>query len=577
MTTRHLALDLTADFAAHQLHGTATLSIENLTGASTLVLDSYGLTIHSITADGAPALWSFGDARDYGRALTIAITPSTHNVTIDYTTMSDAPGLFWNSAEQSYGRTQPYLYSLSEALGARSWIPIQDTPSMRMTYEATLHVPPQLLALMSAENNPIAIHPGGVYTFTMSKPIPSYLIALAVGRLEFHPFDERTGVYAEPELMADAAWELQYLPDMLDAAERILGPFPFARHDLLLAPPTFVAGGMEHPMLNFINPFSAVSGNHPEHPVPKSLIAHELAHSWAGDATTLATWNDVWLNEGITSYLTLRILEEMGDGDRAELTYFLDRNSYASWSSNPANVEVSRLHRQVDWPPFGATEYVKGELFLRMLEDRLGRSTLDAFLHRYFELLAFHWTSDETFLILLNEFAPGPNDLRLFEWIYDTGLPSNVTAATSSVIYDRAVARANAFRAGTPMSQLVTTPWSDTDIEQFLSVVNILTLRSRMAEVDAALGLSTRVTPPLGWLVQAAATNYAPARPAIERALMRGGPNSWITQIYNALRSTPESRAFAITIFNHARNRYLPSVAAYVDGLLFGSSLRAAA
>ena len=571
VTTRHLALDLTVDFVTRRLAGSATLTLENFTGTKQLVLDTYGLEIQSVTLDGStPTLWSLGPAKEFGQPLTIGIQPTTRTVTIQYVTMQDAPGLNWNTAQQSYGRKEPYLYSLNEPIEARSWIPIQDTPATRMTWEATLRVPPQLLALMSGENNPTSTNGSGVYTFRMSRTMPAYLIALAVGRLEFHAFDERTGVYAEPELMNEAAWELQYVPDMVDTAEEIIGPYPFARYDILLMPPTFIVGGMEHPLLNFINPFSVISQNDPDRPEPKNLIAHELAHSWAGDLVTLANWNDVWLNEGITSYLALRIIEEMSGVERAELQYFYDRNSYQAYADQPANRFNSTMHRSVVWPSdgFGATGYIKGELFVRMLEDRLGRDTLDAFLSTWFERYAYRWVDDQTFTGTLAPFVPEGVDLRLAEWLYAPGLPTNVTAASSSAIYDRSLQRAQAFAAGTKIAQLAPSTWTDVEIDQFLSLVPATPLRARMAEIDAALALSTRTTPPLIWMVHGANAGYQPVMPAIERVLMRGGTNGSISSLYNALRWTATNRAFAASIFQQARKRYHPGVEEYVAQIL---------
>lgn len=581
VTTRHLALDLDVDFESRRLSGTATLTIENLTGASQVILDTYGLEIHEVILDGSNAVpWFVGTAKDHGQPLVIAIQPETRTVAIRYTTMQDAPGLHWNTAQQSFGRKEPYLYSLNEPVAARSWIPIQDTPSMRMTWEATLRVPNRLLALMSAEDNPTDINSAGLYTFEMTKTVPAYLIALAVARLEFHAFDERTGVYAEPELMPDAIHELQYVPEMVDVAERIIGPYPFVRYDLLLMPPTFVVGGMEHPMLNFINPFSVVTGNNPVKPDPRSLIAHELAHSWAGDLVTLANWNDVWLNEGITSYLTLRIIEEMSGSDRAELTYFLDRNSYASYAAQPLNRFDSILHREVEWASdgFGATGYLKGELFLRTLEDLLGRQTLDEFLEVWFEKFAWRWVDHETFLVTLAPFVPAGVDLRLNEWLYRPGLPTNVTAAPSSVLYNRVLQRVQAFSTGTPIASLSPGTWTEVEIDLFLQLAPSQQLRSRLAQVDEALGLSSRKAPPLTWLIHAANAGYTPALPGIERILLRGGTNGAITSLYNALRGTAANRAFAADVFSRARKRYHPSVEDFVSRLLgVTTSLRAAA
>ncbi len=570
VTTRHLALDLTVDFDARRLRGTATLEIENPGRMRTLTLDTENLHVVRVTRDGGtPAAFSVGVSGDFGAPLDIAIEPETRSVTIEYENSPSASGRFWNSAAQSYGRVRPYLYSLNEPTGARSWIPIQDTPAVRMTYEATIRVPAGSLALMSAGDNPRAANDSGIYTFTMNQTIPAYLIAIAVGRLEYHPFDARTGVYAEPEMLDDAVWELQYLPAMLAAAEEILGPHPFPRHDLLLMPPTYIVGGMEHPMLNFINPFSVVSGNHPANPEPKSLIAHELAHSWAGDSTTLSTWEDVWLNEGITSYLTLRILEEMSGYERAELSYFLDRRGYENTVSNTNDPTSTILHHRPKYPgnAFSSTAYTKGELFLRTLEDRLGRATLDAFLRDYFSDFAFRWADDRNFVAKLIEHAGNEAVVaaRVTEWIYSPGLPSNITAPTSSALYNRVQSRVNAFAAG---GSLNTQGWTELETELFLQILPVSTFRSRISTIDTRLGLSFRTTPPILFVLNSIYANYTPANAAIERVLMRGGPNSWIPAIYAALASTPAGRQRASEIFSHARERYHPNVAAQVQDIL---------
>lgn len=575
VTTKHIVLDLTVDFETRSLRGSAELEIENLTGTNMLILDAYDLNVTRVTLDrtDAPATWSYGTSTPNGTPLQIGIEPATRFVKIEYSTASSPPGLFWSTAEQTVGRQQPYLYSLNEPTGARGWIPSQDTPTVRSTYEATLRVPRGLLALMSAANNPTEANDTGIYVFHMPYKIPSYLIAVGVGRLAFHEFDERTGAYAEPELLEDAAWELAYLPEMVDKAEAMLGAFPFERHDLLLMPPTFVAGGMEHPMLNFIAPFNLITGNKPSVLQPSSLIAHELAHTWAGDATTLANWNDVWLNEGITSYLTHRILEMMSGAERAEYGWYNDLQNYSGYvRSAPAPSQI--IHRDVPSPGtgFGSTGYVKGALFIKTLEDHIGRATFDAFLRRYFQIFAFRWVDDQNFLALLRELAIRGDAaleerLRINEWLYEPGLPSNVTAPPTSAIWTRVTGRIDRFLGGTRMSQLDVASWSQLETDLFITYVPGEILRPRMAEVDAALGLSFLNTPPLGWLVQTVEAKYQPSMPAVERALMRGSPNGWITAIYNAyVRAGRRDEGRAL--FARARKRYREDVERQVATIL---------
>ena len=579
VTTHHLSLDLTVDFATQTIRGIAVLDIENLTNARELILDSERLAISRVTLDdGKPATWTRETDGTFGAALTIPIEPSTTRVTIEYTTDPRASGLFWNTAAQSYGRVQPYLYSLNEPVGARRWIPIQDTPAMRLTYDATVHVPPTHLALMSADNNPRATTATGVYHFTMAQPIPPYLIAIAVGRLDYHAFDERTGVYAEPELMDAAISELNYMPQMVAAGERILGPIPFPRHDVVLMPPTFAAGGMEHPMLNFINPFGAVSGNHPAVVESKSLMAHEFAHSWSGDATTLATWDDVWLNEGITSYLTLRILEEMNAGDRVEFYYFVDRQNVENRAQFATDPRATLLHNRVNfpWDGFATNSYTKGEIFMRTLEDVLGRTTLDAFLHDYFSRNKFHWTDDRNFIALLRDHVGGERltTAQVMEWIYFTGIPANCTVTQQSALYNRVLNRVNAFVGGASIN---VQGWTETETTLFFQFLPTNTSRTRLAALDAALGMSLRETPTLAFLNLSIITGYTAANAAIERVLMHGGPNSWIPSIYATLLSVNGGRQRALDIFSRAQDRYEPNVRRTVEQMIAQSVLAGAA
>jgi leukotriene-A4 hydrolase len=571
VTTEHISLDLTVDFEQRRLRGTATLDIENLTGTNTLTLDTWQLDVTSVTLDGGtPATWSYGTTTPFSRPMNITIGANTDLVTIAYSTSSTAPGLYWNTAAQSFGRVQPYLYTLNEPVQARTWIPSQDTPTVRLTYDATIRVPRGMLALMSANDNATAANDTGVYTFRMNYHIPIYLVALAVGRLEFRALSDRTGVYAEPELIEDAAWELQYMPRMMTAAEEIAGPFPFSRHDVLFMPPTFIVGGMEHPMLNFVSP-AIITGNHPPDPLPSTLIAHELAHSWAGDSTTLANWNDVWLNEGITSYLTHRIIEKMSGVERAELGWVNDRANYTNYAQSATTATI--LHRNVTHPSegFGATGYTKGALFIKTLEDRIGRPTFDRFLRRYFQTFAFRWVDHENFLAFLRHEALTGNpaleaQLRLDEWLYHAGLPSNLTAPTSSTLLMRVQQRAQAFAGGTHITALAPQTWTQLELEQFLIHAPQQAVRSRMAELDAAFGLSARNLPPSSWLMHTIHAQYQPGMAAVERALMRGGSNSSIVNLYRALEAV--NRAKAIEIFNRARDRYDDDVEAEVLSIL---------
>lgn len=440
VTTRHLTLDLTVDLANHQLRGTAALDIVNLTGTRTLVLDTEELAIQSVKLNGATdAQWSLDAATG---ALSIAIDPlTTGRVTIAYATKERPTAMYWRS---------DMVYSLSQPNVARSWMPVQDTPSVRMTYDATIRgLAPGHIAVMSALGNPQAANNTGIYTFNMPIPIPAYLIALGAGALQYHAFDERTGFYSQASIFEEAKASLQGLPEIVAAGERVLGPLPWPRHDLMFMHGRPPARGMEHPMLNFLNTQSTLSNP------PNEIVVHELAHSWAGNLATYANWNDAWISEGIATYLTARIMEELRGPEHAAEMWARDRLALDNIFQR-AEARATILHLDVanSMEGFTRVAYLKGALFMKMLEDKLGRPALDSFLHAYFQTFRYRWVDDTNFLSLLRRTALAgrpalESELMLHQWLYEPFLPSNVTVpglsdSQTRSIFDHAPAPAPA-------------------------------------------------------------------------------------------------------------------------------------
>ena len=333
--TRHLELDLTVDFDKEQLRGSAVLHMERLDPLATeIILDSRGLDISgvSISLADSPMMsaeFQIGEEDPVlGSPVTIALPAdleidSTFMVRLEYATGPNASALQWLPPELTAGGKQPFMFTQSQAIHARSWVPVQDTPAVRITYKAVIHTPSNLLAVMSANNNPLTPR-SGEYEFEMPQPIPSYLLALAVGNIFFAPLGEQTGVYTEPEVLDASAFEFANTQDMLDTAAEMFGPYQWGRYDLLVLPPSFPYGGMENPRLSFITP-SLLAGDHSL----VSVIAHELAHSWSGNLVTNGTWRDGWLNEGMTNYLESRLMEVLYGQERVdeERTYSATKSS----------------------------------------------------------------------------------------------------------------------------------------------------------------------------------------------------------------------------------------------------------
>jgi len=552
VTSTHLDLDLTVDFNAQVLRGSVTHTILNRTGDTEFIVDTNFLNIDNITADGKATPWKYLGAAANGTALNITVGPKTNKVRIDYHTSTAAVGLHWLKAQETRSGALPALWSENEPDMARSWIPLQDTPSVRVTYDATIHTPSNEMVLMSATGNPTSIRSDGTYHFSMPHSIPSYLIALTVAKYEFRDTGNGTGVYAEPLLINDTAYEMQFLPDMLNAAQRILGPYPFERYDLVF-PPKYT-GGMENPELNFIGQ-DAVTGNHPGVVLPSGLVAHELAHSWFGDLMTCAEWNDLWLNEGFATYYATRIEEETGAPDLAGYALVVDRQAIDGILTYKPRLSV--LHRAEfvgsERPSFTIVNYQKGEMFLKTLEDQMGRTAFDAFIARYVKSHQFHWVDDISFRDTIINDPAYRNDLLVDDWLYGSGEPSNLTTIPPSALLARVGAQADAFRAGTKAADLDTAGWTYFDFGQFLVKINDV-LVPRMSELDAAFGFSKMPSPPLPWLDAAARSLDPNSKTLLDRYLSIGKTDS-VTAWY-ALGQSTAGKTYASALFNRVQSVY---------------------
>jgi aminopeptidase N len=378
--TTHIDLDFTVDFERRVLLGEARLHLDRQNEDNKpLVLDTRGLTIESVHAGQGDRLedapFSIGEtSEDLGAPLTIEMPADATDVVIRYETSPDALALQWLAPEQTAGKRHPFLYTQAQSIHARSFIPLQDTPGVRITYDATVRTPPELRAVMSANNDPEA-ELDGEFSFSMPQPIPPYLVALAVGDLEFRAMGDRTGVYAEKEILDAAAAEFADTEAMLETTEETFGPYRWDRYDLLILPPAFPIGGMEHPRLSFITP-TVIAGD-------KSLvalIAHELAHSWSGNLVTNASWRDLWLNEGFTTYLTNRIMQAVFGDERYTMEMALGYSDLVDelpdLDDHDEALAVDLRGRDPD-DVFTNIAYEKGSLFLYELEQAVGREAFD--------------------------------------------------------------------------------------------------------------------------------------------------------------------------------------------------------
>jgi leukotriene A-4 hydrolase/aminopeptidase len=558
---RHLALELDVDFERQQLTGSATLTVEPKNGGRELVLDTNGLEIERITLDdGTEAMFTMGDPKPFlGRMLTVAIKPETKSVKIDYSTSPDAAAVQWLKPEQTAGGKHPFLFTQSQAILARTWVPCQDTPGVRMTYEATIRVPKGLIAIMSAEN-PTEANADGVYRFRMPQPIPSYLLALAVGDLEFRAFSDNSGVWAEKPMIDASHYELVDTPKMIEAAEKLYGPYRWGQYDVLVLPPSFPFGGMENPRLTFATP-TILAGDRSL----VNLVAHELAHSWSGNLVTNATWNDFWLNEGFTVYFERRIMEEVFGRDYSEMLALL---GYQDLEATVAELPSRDTHLFLDLtdrdPDEAATKlaYEKGYSLLRLIEETVGRETWDAFLREYFDAHAFQSMTTAEFMEelrtkLLSKTEGLEDRISLEQWVHAPGIPENAPQVQSDA-FKKVEAQVTAFEGGTPASDLATANWSTHEWIHFLRQLPKTLNYGHLVDLDAAFHFTESGNSEIlhEWLMNAIEHKYEPAYGALESFLLRQGRRKFLKPLYQKLAETPEGKDRARAIYAKARPRY---------------------
>ncbi|MBM3759033.1 MAG: M1 family metallopeptidase [Acidobacteria bacterium] len=561
----HSELDLKVDFEKKILEGSVVHKID---GKGRIVLDTKDLHIDKVeaSADGQKfdsARFALGQTdKILGAPLEVTLPEGTKFIKITYATSPSAVALQWLEASQTAGKKSPYLYTQGQPIYTRSWIPLQDSPGIRITYRARIHTQPNFFALMSANNDQRTSVPSGDYSFDMTQPIPPYLIALAVGELQFRMIGARTGVYTEKAMLDASAKEFEDLDQMVSEAERLYGTYRWDRHDVLVLPPSFPIGGMENPRLTFATP-TILAGDKSL----VSLISHELAHSWSGNLVTNATWSDFWLNEGFTVYVERRIQEQLYGKQRSEMEFAIE---IAELKAEMAKLEPKDQHLFVNLkgrdPEEGVTlvPYVKGALMLRAIEEEVGREKWDGFIRGYFEKFAFTSITTAMFESYLKEKLPELK-LNVKEWIYQPGLPAStpkIDAYLLKVVDDQLAS----WKKG---EALDTKEWVAQQWLHFLRGLPQDLTVAQMTKLDQEFKFTQSKNSELldAWLLLSVRNKYAPAQAALENFLSRVGRQKFIKPLYAEMAKTPEGKVKAKALFAKNKANYHPISAAAVEAL----------
>jgi aminopeptidase N len=586
----HIELDLRVFMQQKSLDGFVGLEVRRLDpNATQLILDTKGLMIHEVSEKASDVLGATAkgqttwvsrpfhlDKADpiLGSALVVDLPRSKKSVEIiriEYETADEATALQWLLPKETAGRHKPFLYTQSEAIGARTWIPLQDTPQARMSYTATIHTDRDLRAVMSAGNDPKAPQ-NGEYHFDMPLAIPSYLIALAVGDLKFQETGPRSGVWAEKPMLKAAAKEFSDTESMLEAGEKMFGAYRFTRYDILVMPPSYPGDGMQNPRLAFVTP-TAIAGDKSQ----VSVLAHELAHAWAGNLVGNATWRDLWLNEGFSDYMESRIMSALYGAERENMEQVLGLQALRDElpGLKPADQLLAiDLRNRTPQVVFSSLPGEKGRLFLNFLDAKFGREHFDGFLRAYFEHFAFKSLTTEQFERYLKEnlLDPYPGTVTTSEvdqWLHAPGIPPYALLPTTTLFAtvdqwrtDWLAGRADASKFG---MNWLTQQW-----QYFLEHMPESLTPAQMAALDKSFALTKSGNAEIlqSWFKLVIAHDFQPAMPRLEEYLATVGRIRLILPLYQQMMKTEAGATAARRIYKKVRSNYHPIAASRVDAVV---------
>jgi aminopeptidase N len=569
--TDSFALRASVDFATRTISGTVTLTFHEL-ATGRLDLDTRDLTIERVVDGAGTALgFELHDADPIlGARLAIELAAATASVTITYRTSPEASALQWLAPAQTQGGAHPYLFSQCQAIHARSVVPLQDSPRLRVRYTAELTVPAELQAVMAAaprgrrEQGAVA-----VCAFEMPQPIPPYLFAFAVGDLVSRDLSPRCRVWAEPSVIEAAAYEFGEVESMIEAAESLFGPYDWERFDILTMPPSFPYGGMENPRLTFVTP-TVIAGDRSL----VSLVEHELAHSWTGNLVTNANADHFWLNEGFTTYAERRIVEALEGRDMAALHAALGRRELESSLARMANRPgASRLRTDLAGvspdEAYSTIPYEKGYLFLCALEAVVGRDAFSRWLRTYIDTFRFGAITTAQFEAHFEAALPGVLDaVHARTWIDGDGLPDAGPPLTSARL--EAV---EALRGALPTKEQARA-WSPIEWALYLESVPRPASASVCEALDAQFQLTTSANHDVlvPWLSLALESGHHAVLPRVEQVLASVGRMKYLRPLYTALVADARTAAVAVTTFERARASYHPIARQMVEALLSATS-----
>ena len=406
-----------------------------------LVLDtSAGLCVEAVSVNGARVEHTMKQKHEvFGTPCAVPLSSDLRHagtelkVLMAYSTSTECSALQWLPPEQTAGKVYPYMFSQCQAIHARPPVSRRSHRQVHLRRGgdgARLGDRPDERGLARRPHRQ-----GGAtreFAFEQTVPVPSYLVAIAVGELRGIEVGPRSTVWAEPSVVDAAAWEFAECEDFLQAGEAITGcAYIWGKYDVLCMPPSFPYGGMENPCLTFATP-TLLAGDRSL----ANVIAHEIAHSWTGNNVTNHTWEHFWLNEGWTRWLENRILakregaggEALYDFSMQESKTHLEDAVQTFGATSPLTALVPQLDGVDPDDAFSAVPYEKGLALLNHLTETVGgRAAFEAFAKAYIGAFQRKTLTSadfrDFFLRYCEEREIDASGVDWDAWFYNPGMP----------------------------------------------------------------------------------------------------------------------------------------------------------
>ena len=464
VTPTNYVVKLAPNFDTFTFDGEVVIKAEVNQSTNFIVLNSAELEIQNVSVDAGDIKLDIADVsinpdnETISIELSKALEPGTSDVQVQISfigSLNDRLLGFYKSRYTDMNGDEKFLAATQfESTDARRAFPCWDEPSQKATFDVTLDIPNEMVAV---SNMPIVgdikSSPGRkTITFDTTPIMSTYLLAFIVGELSCIEQSTKSGtlmrVWTTAGKQEQGRFALQTSVDLLNYYNDYFGiPFPLPKLDHL-AIPDFAAGAMENwgaityrEVALLVDPENSSAGTRQ---IVAAIISHEMAHMWFGDLVTMNWWNDLWLNESFASWMGDKAVDAIHP-EWDMWTQFLTADTASAFSldglSNSHPIEQEVNNPAEIGQLFDAISYSKGGSILRMLEDFIGPSDFQKGIKAYLSDHSYGNAETQDLWNALELSSGKPVGKVMDSWVKQTGFPIITLDTNNSSRIDLSQAR----------------------------------------------------------------------------------------------------------------------------------------